>query len=33
MKNMFDLKESTEVIDRINQLTPDTKKLMGKNER
>jgi hypothetical protein len=30
MKNMFDLKESTEVIDRINQLTPDTKSLWGK---
>ena len=30
MKNMFDLKESTEVIDRINQLTTDTKSLWGK---
>lgn len=27
---MFDLKESTEVIDRINQLTPNTKALWGK---
>ena len=27
---MFDLKESTEVIARMNQLTPDTKNLWGK---
>jgi hypothetical protein len=30
MKNMFDLKESNEVIDRINQLTSETKSLWGK---
>lgn len=30
MKNMFDLKESNEVVDRINQLTPSTKSLWGK---
>ncbi|ALJ04397.1 hypothetical protein APS56_04255 [Pseudalgibacter alginicilyticus] len=30
MKNMFDLKDCTEVINRINQLTPDAKNLWGK---
>lgn len=30
MKNIFDAKDSAEVIERINQLTPDTKGLWGK---
>ena len=30
MKNIFDLEESTRLIQRINQLTPITEKLWGK---
>jgi hypothetical protein len=30
MKNVFSLTDSNEIIDRINQLTPDTKGLWGK---
>lgn len=30
MKNIFDLEESTRLIQRINQLTPTTEKLWGK---
>lgn len=30
MKNLFDLNESNEVIDRINQLTSNSKNLWGK---
>lgn len=30
MKNLFDIVEATEIINRINQLTPTTKNLWGK---
>lgn len=32
MKSIFNLSDNQEIIKRVQQLTPDTKALWGKNE-